>query len=51
MCRMCHVLIIINIFSADLLKILNQFYRRSEVKKLAAEHGLDGELIISKLNM
>jgi len=27
----------------DLLKLLNDFYRRTEVKRLAAENGLDGK--------
>lgn len=29
--------------SAELLKVLNRFYKRKEMQKLAAEHGLDGE--------
>jgi len=31
--------------TADLLKLLNDFYRRTEVRRLAAESGLDGKHI------
>lgn len=27
----------------ELLKIMNRFYKRKEMQKLAADHGLDGE--------
>lgn len=33
----------------ELLKVLNRFYKRKEMQKLAADHGLDGEKIISQL--
>lgn len=29
--------------SGELLKVLNRFYKRKEMQKLAADHGLDGE--------
>ena len=31
------------VFPDDLLKLLNQFYRRKEVKLIAAENGLDSK--------
>lgn len=31
----------------DLLKVLNQFYQRKEIKVLSKEHGLDSECIKS----
>jgi len=31
------------LYADDLLKLLNDFYRRTEVRRLAAENGLDGK--------
>lgn len=38
-------------FTGELLKVLNRFYKRSEIQRLAAEHGLDGEEGLFTLRM
>jgi len=35
----------------DLLKLLNDFYRRTQVRRLAAENGLDGKHVVYGLSM
>lgn len=32
------------VLSGELLKVLNKFYKRKEMQKLAADQGLDGKL-------
>ena len=39
LCELC----LLCLYADDLLKLLNDFYRRTEVRRLAAENGLDGK--------
>ena len=34
----------------ELLKVMNRFYKRKEMQKLAADHGLDGEKAFPSLH-
>lgn len=40
---MCFSLYCLCPFADELLKVLNRFYKKKEMQKLAADHGLDGE--------
>lgn len=33
----------------EVLKVMNRFYKKKEMQKLAADHGLDGKKFISQL--
>jgi len=37
------ICVVLCLYVDDLLKLLNDFYRRPEVRRLAAENGLDGQ--------
>lgn len=37
------IVVYLSVLTGELLKVLNRFYKRKEMQKLAADQGLDGK--------